>query len=92
MFRKKESDDPILAALQARLSAVEKEIARVSNVATSEQSDQEREHWDLALQLQRDAREIRAAMHFRLQAVRPTGNSGNRKPMAAKCSSMVFVQ
>ena|ERR1700733_14695152 len=70
IFRKKESEDSVMSALQSRLDEIEKEIARVTNSASSLQhseadSAREREHWDRAQQLQHHARDIRDAMRRR---------------------------
>jgi hypothetical protein len=55
-----EWNDHVLAALQARLEVLEKEIDRLSRLA-SEADDvtRQQQYWDLAQDLQRDARKIR---------------------------------
>ena len=62
-----ESDNAVIAALQARLEAIERELLRVANLACrTEGRDQQDKYWELAKQLQRDAREIRAEITARL--------------------------
>ncbi len=89
MFRKKEFNDPILAALHARLNIAEEEIARVTNLAAGD-SAQAREHWDLAVQLQRDAREIRDAMRSREHELQTGREDSDRSSRLKSCYS-VFV-
>jgi hypothetical protein len=97
IFRKKESEDSVLSALQSRLDEIEKEITHVTNLASSlrhseANSAREREHWDLARQLQQHAREIRDAMRTRQYELRmQREDSGSRPRAKSSYSYSVFT-
>jgi hypothetical protein len=58
-----ESADPVVAAMQARLAALGKEIDRLIRLAAKEpDSARQEEYWSVARELQREAREIRKSV------------------------------
>jgi len=62
-------ENRLTEALQARLLAFEEEIVRLTELASgTKDPDQQQQYWDLAQELQREARDIRAEIHSRGQS------------------------
>jgi len=58
--------DSVLAALQARLQIIEAELVRMTDLACKAQDrDRQEQYWQLAQDLQREARKIRAEINSR---------------------------